>query len=124
MYTPTHTQLEFTVTDVDAMIRAFDANGRRKLNLDVSEAGTRCMHVHVPAHVRAHTQLLTNTHTNTHSQEFAKLHSFLTSVQSSFFYFDRDGGKTLDLNEVLQALRHAGEHWLSVCAFETTCMLD
>jgi hypothetical protein len=42
-------------------------------------------------------------------QEFAKLHSFLTSVQSSFFYFDKDRSRTLELSEVLQALKHAGE---------------
>ncbi|KAF5834194.1 hypothetical protein DUNSADRAFT_9224 [Dunaliella salina] len=50
-------QLNFSLTDVDSMIRAFDTNGRRKLNIE----------------------------------EFAKLHSFLTSF-----------------GEVLQALKHAG----------------
>jgi len=46
------------------------------------------------------------------AQEFAKLHSFLTSVQQSFTYFDRDRSNTLEINEVLQALKHAGA---SVC---------
>mmetsp|Transcript_22569 Transcript_22569/g.62344 ORF Transcript_22569/g.62344 Transcript_22569/m.62344 type:complete len:219 (-) Transcript_22569:946-1602(-) len=67
-------QLNFSLTDVDSMIRAFDTNGRRKLNIE----------------------------------EFAKLHSFLTSVQSSFVYFDRDMSRTLEFGEVLQALKHAG----------------
>jgi len=31
-------QLNFSLTDKDAMIRAFDTNGRRKLDLEVSAA--------------------------------------------------------------------------------------
>ena len=67
--------LRFGLTDVDAMVRAFDTRGRRKLNLE----------------------------------EFSKLHAFLTSVQNSFSYFDQDRSRTLQMNEVVQALKHAGQ---------------
>ncbi|KAL6765832.1 hypothetical protein V8C86DRAFT_2450115, partial [Haematococcus lacustris] len=66
--------LNYGITDVDAMIRAFDTRGRRKLNL----------------------------------QEFGALHNFLTSVQGSFSYFDRDRSQSLQSPEVSEALRHAG----------------
>jgi len=70
-----------------------------------------CTHIHIHTRARIHTHTHTHTHTRTHThvQEFAKLHSFLTSVQSSFFYFDKDRSRTLELSEVLQALKHAGE---------------
>jgi len=72
------------------------------------------VHTHMHTHTRTHTRTHTCTHTHSTScyatplQEFAKLHSFLTSVQSSFIYFDQDRSRTLEFNEVLQALKHAG----------------
>ncbi|GIL47881.1 hypothetical protein Vafri_4511 [Volvox africanus] len=66
--------LNFGVSDVDQMIRAFDTRGRRRLSF----------------------------------QEFQRLHEFLVNIQSSFEYFDADRSRTLQVNEVQQALRHAG----------------
>lgn len=40
--------------------------------------------------------------------EFAKLHEFLTNVQTSFDYFDHDRSNSLDLEEISGALAHAG----------------
>lgn len=42
--------------------------------------------------------------------EFEKLHSFLTNMQQSFLYFDRDRGGSLSEAEVHEAVRHAGEN--------------
>lgn len=41
-------------------------------------------------------------------QEFERLHQFLCSIQSSFFYFDKDRSGSLSGPEVMQALQHAG----------------
>ncbi|KIZ04938.1 Peflin [Monoraphidium neglectum] len=41
-------------------------------------------------------------------EEFSKLHEFLTNVQASFDYFDRDHSNSLTVNEIGDALNHAG----------------
>jgi Ca2+-binding EF-hand superfamily protein len=41
-------------------------------------------------------------------QEFTRLHTFLTSIQATFVYFDRDRSQTLQSSEVIAALKHAG----------------
>ncbi|PNW85918.1 hypothetical protein CHLRE_03g200050v5 [Chlamydomonas reinhardtii] len=40
--------------------------------------------------------------------EFQRLHEFLVNIQNSFAYFDADRSRTLQTNEVQQALNHAG----------------
>ncbi|KAI8476982.1 MAG: EF-hand [Monoraphidium minutum] len=40
--------------------------------------------------------------------EFAKLHEFLTNVQQSFDFFDQDRTNSLSLEEISNALSHAG----------------
>lgn len=40
--------------------------------------------------------------------EFEELHGFLTNMQQSFLYFDRDRGGSLSQPEVYEALQHAG----------------
>ncbi len=40
--------------------------------------------------------------------EFQRLHEFLLNIQNSFSYFDADRNRTLQTNEVQQALQHAG----------------
>jgi Ca2+-binding EF-hand superfamily protein len=40
--------------------------------------------------------------------EFERLHDFLTNVQTSFEYFDRDHNGTLSYEEIHLALSHAG----------------
>eukprot|EP00878_Enallax_costatus_P011154 GHUV01011648.1.p1 GENE.GHUV01011648.1~~GHUV01011648.1.p1 ORF type:complete len:111 (+),score=35.27 GHUV01011648.1:306-638(+) len=40
--------------------------------------------------------------------EFGKLHEFLTNVQQSFEFFDKDRSNSLNYEEISNALQHAG----------------
>jgi Ca2+-binding EF-hand superfamily protein len=41
-------------------------------------------------------------------EEFGKLHEFLTNVQQSFEFFDKDRSNSLNYEEISNALQHAG----------------
>ena len=43
--------------------------------------------------------------------EFEKLHDFLSNIQTSFEYFDKDRNGTLSYDEIHMALTHAGDTW-------------
>eukprot|EP00951_Prasinocladus_malaysianus_P000403 scaffold3014_cov41-Prasinocladus_malaysianus.AAC.1 len=52
--------------------------------------------------------------------EFSSLHNFLTNMRASFQHFDKDRSGQLDLNEIHQAITHAGFQ-LDQHAFYATC---
>ncbi len=102
------------------MVRAFEKGDERKLNKEVRRVG-RCA---APGcALTCTTRLAAPLPTTT--QEFGRLHAFLTGVQASFSYFDKDRTNSLGQDEVAAALkqtgpRHGGLRAQQACVLHVT----